>query len=99
MRHVPSSTEALLWRLLRDRRLNGLKFRRQVVFGPYIVDFVCIKCRLVVEADGPFHDPGADAERDAWLDRKGLRVLRFTNAQIQDDRFTVLDAIENAALS
>jgi very-short-patch-repair endonuclease len=51
--------------------------------GPYVLDFVCLRHRLVIEADGPFHDPVRDAERDAWLAAKGFRVLRFSNQEIQ----------------
>src|SRR6267143_1179263 len=66
-RRTSSVTEDLLWQMLRDRKLDGLKFRRQVPMGPYILDFLCLRHRLVVEADGPFHDPEHDARRDAWL--------------------------------
>lgn len=83
LRRNAPDTERLLWRLLRDRRLEGLKFRRQVPLGPYVLDFVCLRHRLVIEADGPFHDPERDAVRDAWLDSKGFRVLRFPNTEIQ----------------
>jgi very-short-patch-repair endonuclease len=81
-RRNSSVTERLLWRLLRDRKLDGLKFGRQVPMGPYILDFVCHRHQLVVEADGPFHDPEHDAVRDAWLVARGFRVLRFTNSEI-----------------
>jgi very-short-patch-repair endonuclease len=67
---------------LRQSRLGGLKFRRQMPLGPYTLDFVCLSHRLVVEADGPFHDPEKDAIRDTWLTKKGFRVLRFTNSEI-----------------
>jgi very-short-patch-repair endonuclease len=60
LRRSASVTEQLLWRLLRDRRLEGQKFRRQVPMGPYVLDFVCFRNRLVVEADGPFHAPARD---------------------------------------
>ncbi len=82
LRQKAPSTERFLWRLLRDRRLDGLKFRRQVPLGPYVLDFVCHRHRLVVEADGPFHDPEHDALRDAFLAAQGFRVLRFTNHEI-----------------
>jgi very-short-patch-repair endonuclease len=82
LRRNPTETERVLWGRLRQRRLGGLKFRRQVPMGPYVLDFVCLRHRLVVEADGPFHDPTQDAVRDAWLKAKGFRVLRFTNAEI-----------------
>ena len=83
LRRNPSATERLLWERLRQRRLEGLKFRRQTPLGPYVLDFVCLRHRLAVEADGPFHDPVRDGERDAWLTAKGFRVLRFSNREIQ----------------
>ena len=67
MRRAPALYERHLWRLLRDRRLNGLKFRRQVVIDRFIVDFVCLRHRLIVEADGPFHVEEADADREMPL--------------------------------
>ena len=83
LRRTAPATERILWNLLRDRRLEGLKFRRQVPLGPYVLDFVCLRHRLVVEADGPFHDPDRDASRDDWLAAKGFLVLRFPNNEIQ----------------
>ncbi len=76
--------EPVLWDLLRDRRLHGLKFRRQVPIGIYIADYVSQRHRLIGEADGPFHEerPAHDAERDAWLRRQGFVVLRFANREI-----------------
>jgi very-short-patch-repair endonuclease len=65
MRKAPAATERLLWRLLRDKQVDGLKFRRQVPLGPYIADFACMRHRIVIEADGPFHDAEGDAKRDA----------------------------------
>jgi very-short-patch-repair endonuclease len=50
--------------------------------GPFVLDFVCLRHRIVIEADGPFHDPVRDAKRDAWLRAKGFRVLRFSNHEI-----------------
>jgi very-short-patch-repair endonuclease len=82
LRQAQPTTERSLWKLLRDRRLANLKFRRQVPLGPYIVDFACLSRRLVVEADGPFHDLEADAVRDAWLASQGFRVLRFSNSEV-----------------
>jgi very-short-patch-repair endonuclease len=82
LRRNSTAAERKLWVLLRAKRLQGLKFRRQVPIGPYTVDFLCLRHRLVVEADGPFHEPGKDSIRDAWLHEQGFRVLRFTNSQI-----------------
>src|SRR5690348_7020021 len=82
MRHEPTFNERALWKLLRHRRLEGLKFRRQVAIGPYVADFVCFAHRLIVEADGPMHDPVRDAARDAWLRSQDFQVLRFANGDI-----------------
>ena len=93
LRRNTSVTERRLWRLLRDRRLEGLKFRRQVPLGPYIADFACRGCLLIVEADGPHHDEARDAVRDRWLASQGFLVLRFTNRMIEDRPEAVFEAI------
>jgi len=95
-RKTPVFTERLLWKLLRDRRLGGIKFRRQVPVGPYVADFVCFERRRIIEADGPHHDPERDAARDAWLGEQGFRVLRFPNADVQNRTYAVLDVILKA---
>jgi len=82
LRRTQPATERILWKLLRDRRLSDFKFRRQVPIGPYVVDFACFGRRLIVEADGPFHDPAADAVRDDWLASQGFHVLRFSNVEV-----------------
>jgi very-short-patch-repair endonuclease len=79
--------------MLRDRRLDGLKFRRQVPIGPYVADFLCLSCKLIVEADGPLHDEAHDAERDAVLRARGFHVLRFSNDMIVGQPQEVLSAI------
>jgi very-short-patch-repair endonuclease len=97
LRRRTTLTERTLWKLLRDRRLADLKFRRQVPIGPYVVNFVCLAHRLVVEADGPFHDPAHDALRDQWLTTQGFRVLRFANRDILGASFSVIDQIQETA--
>jgi very-short-patch-repair endonuclease len=86
LRQNQTQTEGLLWSVLRDRRLGGWKWRRQVARGPYIVDFFCAEARLVVELDGSQHQaPDAvayDTRRTACLERLGLRVLRIESAQV-----------------
>ena len=96
LRRRATLTERTLWMLLRDRRLSGLKFRRQLPVGPYVLDFVCLSRRLVIEADGPFHDTAHDALRDQWLATQDFRVLRFTNGEIQSDAHGVLEKIRSA---
>jgi very-short-patch-repair endonuclease len=93
LRRSESSTERNLWKLLRNRRLDRLKFRRQVPIGPYVADFVCLRHRLIVEADGPFHDPERDAARDTWLAEQGFRVLRFANHEVDVGEHRVIAKI------
>ncbi len=94
MRGAPTEAEQRLWRLLRDRRLSGLKFRRQVPIGPYVVDFLCVGARLIVEADGSQHaENRRDAARDAYLANEGWTVLRFWNHEVLQNRNGVLDTI------
>jgi adenine-specific DNA-methyltransferase len=80
-RKNPTEAERTLWRHLRLRQLDEHKFRRQQPLGPYIVDFVCLEEKLIVELDGGQHAEQvlADTERTAWLHAQGFRVLRFWN--------------------
>ena len=67
-----------MWRLLRDRRFDRFKFRRQAPFESFILDFVCFEQRLIVEIDGSQHAASnADAERDAILNASGFRIARY----------------------
>lgn len=94
MRSHPTETERQMWLLLRDRRLSGLKFRRQVPLGGYIADFVSFSARLVVELDGSQHDESArDRVRDAELAALGFFTLRFWNADILAHPANVLETI------
>jgi very-short-patch-repair endonuclease len=83
MRREMTDAERRLWFLLRDRRLNGAKFRRQAPVGPYIADFVCLRRKVIVEADGGQHYGSAkDAIRDRWLTGEGYTVVRYSNLDI-----------------
>jgi very-short-patch-repair endonuclease len=70
----------------------GLKFRRQHPIGPYIVDFVCLRIKVVIESDGAVHNnrKAYDQRRDAWLGEQGYRVLRINNDALVNDREEVL---------
>ena len=97
MRGAPTDAELRLWRLLRDRRLSGFKFRRQVPVGPYIVDFLCVGAKLIVEADGSQHaESPRDNVRDAYLESQGWKVLRFWNNEVLQNREGVLETILRA---
>jgi very-short-patch-repair endonuclease len=94
MRGAPTDSELRLWRLLRDRRLSGFKFRRQVPIGPYIVDFLCVGAKLIVEADGSQHAESLrDNIRDACLASQGWKVLRFWNNEVLQNREGVVETI------
>lgn len=95
MRQAPTEAERLMWGALRSRRLDGLKFRRQVWIGAYIADFVCIEARLIVELDGSQHvEAGVyDSRRDTELANAGYRTLRFWNNDVTGNLVGVLDAI------
>jgi len=97
LRQRMTDAEQLLWQHLRNRRLAGHKFRRQHPIGPYIVDFVHLQARLIIEADGGQHLASQrDPQRDAWLQAQGYRVLRFWNHDILQQPDTVLAAIWQA---
>lgn len=81
LRRTMTMPERVLWNLLRDRRQCDLKFRRQVPVGPYTADFYCADAGLIVELDGASHAGDRrehDAERDKWMQDRGLVVLRFS---------------------
>ncbi|SRR6266481_4775323 len=80
LRHNLTDAERRVWSKLRRRQIDGCYFRRQAPVGPYIVDFICLEQKLIVEVDGGQHarDP-ADSARTAWLEKEGYRVLRFWN--------------------
>ena len=88
-----------MWHLLRDRRLSAFKFRRQVPFKNYILDFVCFEIRLVIEVDGSQHaESRPDATREAMLAAEGFWTLRYWNndvlqqpTSVQEDILAELD--------
>ena len=83
-----------MWRLLRDRRLAKFKFRRQVPFQNYILDFVCLERKLVIEIDGSQHaDSSRDVQREALLIAEGFRIARYWNNDVLQRRSSVLEDI------
>ena len=97
-RSTPTEAEARLWYHLRAHRLGGYKFKRQKPLGPYIVDFVCMEHRLIVEVDGGQHAEtlAYDVRRDDWLGARGFRVLRFWNNEVLGETEAVLERILQA---
>jgi very-short-patch-repair endonuclease len=97
LRRNMSNAERKLWQALRLKQLDGARFRRQHPIGPYIVDFVCLEKRLIVEVDGPQHTEEShvarDARRDRWLRIEGYRVMRFQTINVYQNLGGVVDTI------
>ena len=98
LRAESTKAEQLVWAMVRDRRMNGAKFRRQHSIGRFIVDFVCLESNIVIELDGEYHDfiVDEDKERESFLKEQGLRVIRFWNEDVLKDADAVARAISNA---
>jgi very-short-patch-repair endonuclease len=101
LRRVSTPAEQRLWECLRDRRLHGLKFRRQQPLHGYIVDFYCAEHRVVVDLDGAVHQDreqqSYDEYRNTLLHERGLTVLRFKNGEVERGLEAVLGRIAVAA--
>ena len=99
LRRLQTVAEKLAWYLLRDRRTQGLKFRRQVPIGDFIVDFYCDELKLVIEIDGDVHEREVIARRDEVRDEKlkkvGYKILRFHNSVIINNPDVLIENIRN----
>ncbi len=97
LRQSSPDAERETWNALRNRQLDGYKFRRQHLIGPFFADFACVDAMLIVELDGGQHfEPEAveaDARRTQVLDANGFHVLRFDNRQALAEREGVLTSI------
>jgi very-short-patch-repair endonuclease len=93
LRRDATDCEQRLWQLLRNRGLDGFKFRRQATIGPYVVDFLCAQHRLIVEVDGGQHNEDADRIRTRFLKRQGYHILRFWNHEVVENIEGVIEAI------
>ena len=96
LRKDMTDAERRIWFALRDRRFDGWKFRRQVPFDHYILDFVCFEVKLVIEVDGGQHDERAehDARRSSHLESNGFKALRFWNNEVLGNLEGVLTMID-----
>jgi 5-methyltetrahydrofolate--homocysteine methyltransferase len=97
MRNKPTEAEKMLWNVLSNKGLDGFKFRRQHIIGEYIVDFVCLEKRLIIEVDGSIHNLpeqiAHDKLRTDWLQSKGFKVVRFLNHEVLNDLFNTIESI------
>jgi very-short-patch-repair endonuclease len=95
LRRRSTKAEQIMWRMLRNRQLDGQKFYRQYPIGYYVVDFCCRKLKIVIEIDGGVHigKEMDDRERESHLEEQGFHVMRFTNDQINNDLNQVAEEI------
>ena len=95
LRQQATDVERALWQRLRNRQILSAKFRRQHPIPPYVVDFVCLEKKLIVEADGGQHaeQQTYDEKRTAFLEAQGFRVLRFWNNEVLTEPETVIEVI------
>jgi len=95
LRREETSAERHLWQQLRARRLTGHSFKRQQPIGRYIVDFICLRRRLIIEVDGDHHQRqlDADRERTEFLEALGYTVLRFSNREVLEQTAAVLQRV------
>ena len=100
LRRWETDAERMLWSRLRNRQVDGWKFRRQEPFGTYVLDFFCVDAGLVVEVDGGTHSEpdelGRDAVRTSFLNSNGLRILRFWNGDVIGNIDGVVESIYQA---
>jgi very-short-patch-repair endonuclease len=98
LRQEMTPAEKILWEHLRGRKLGGFKFRRQHPLGPFIADFYCAECRLVIELDGPIHDlqKNQDEQRTLQFEEFNYRVIRFRNDEVTMNITSTLNKILSA---
>lgn len=97
LRRSQTDVEKLLWKYLRGSHL-GKKFKRQIIFGNYIVDFYCPGCKFVIELDGEQHKQRREYDdiRTKYLKSKGIKVIRFWNGEVESNIEGVLERIRKA---
>ncbi len=100
LRNNSTDTEKYLWKYLRGRQLEGFKFRRQQLIGKYIVDFVNLERKIIIEVDGGQHSENKkDKLRDRWLKEQKYEVLRFWDNEVFINVEGVLEVIKEKILS
>lgn len=97
MRKDPTEAEKPIWQKIRNRQINGHKFRRQHPLDGYIPDFVCFEPKAIIEIDGGQHNESVpDAKRDAYFEAQGFKVLRFWNHDVLENIEGVAEAIRSS---
>ena len=101
LRQRSTKSEAILWAALRDRKLGGRKFRRQVPIGAFVLDFYCAEERLAIEIDGGIHRSQQDADtlRQEGIETLNIRFVRVSSEQVEKDLSSVLQTIQSHFLT
>jgi very-short-patch-repair endonuclease len=103
LRKSETNAEKLLWERLKSKKFYGYKYRRQHPISQFMVDFCCHELKLVIEVDGEIHNKPEkkeyDENRTAELEKYELKILRFTNNEIENDIEQVLHSIANVLQS
>ena len=101
-RREMTESETILWKALRGE-FRGIKFRRQHPIGDYIADFLCLAEKIVIEVDGEYHNAPQQQQEDQWrteyLERKGYKVIRFTNEEVNSDVKGVISKIKEELIN
>jgi very-short-patch-repair endonuclease len=102
LRKRQTDAEGRLWYFLRDRQIEGFKFRRQHRIGHYIVDMACLEKKLIIEIDGGQHNEAPNQEQDRirtnWLEKEGYQVFRFWDNDVLNNTKGVLEVIRNVLI-
>lgn len=95
LRKNTTPQEKIMWALLKEKQMYNLRFRRQSPIGPYIVDFVCLQRKIIIEIDGRYHEykKEYDHSRDTFLQSIGYTVIRCSNFEVETDVQSVLQKI------
>lgn len=102
LRNNMPRAEVILWSRLKGKQISGFKFRRQYSVGPFVIDFYCPELKLAIEVDGESHlheeAPTRDAWRQIYVERLGIRFLRFLNGEVRGNLDGVVKSIEDEVL-
>ena len=97
-RKIATKAEEMMWQALRGKKVNGLKFRRQHPISTFIADFYCHEKQVVIEVDGEYHFQNDQPQYDAWrteiLEDLGVKVIRFSNQEVEDDIVSVISILK-----
>ncbi|MFA4872289.1 MAG: endonuclease domain-containing protein [Patescibacteria group bacterium] len=104
LRQSMPSAESIIWKHIRNRRLSGIKFRRQHSIGKFVVDFYCLEVKVAIEIDGGSHTASEvvetkDQDRQKFIESLGIKVLRYDNLSVYESLNNVLNDISENILS